>query len=275
MSGITSVMAGSNSALVINLTISANTTNYDLRAAIYAVGWNSADPVICNLTINSGVYVGSTSTSNPSLWVKALSKRSVVNIINNGYILGAGGNGGGGIGGPAMQIDFATNITNNNVIGGGGGGGGYGCGAGAFDGCATYSYMYGGGGGGGAGYLPGSGGPISGSRQNVVLDFRSATNGSAGGNTTAGAGGVGDYGFAFGRSPNLYMAGGGGGSGGGLGAAGSGGGDASWAGEAGFAAYPTRNPSAGSGGAAGACTTSGSNANITWVATGTRYGSLL
>ena len=128
--------------------------------------------------------------------------------------------------------------------------------------------------GGGAGYNVGTGGAISGTRQNAVIAFRSATNGSNGTNTAGGAGGQGDYGFAFGVSPNTYMAGGSGGSGGSLGVAGSSGGDGSWDGEDGFAYPRVRNPSAQAGGAAGYCTTTGSNAYITWAVTGTRYGTL-
>lgn len=281
MSGVLNMLVGSSSAFNFNATISANTTDYNLATAMTAAGWNGIDRVIATVTVNSGVYLGSSSTSTPALTVGTLPAASTVLITNNGFILGKGGNGAvpnssnGSPGGPALTIQYATTITNNNIIGGGGGGGGYGCGAGAFDGKTRYSYMLGGGAGGGAGYLAGSGGTVSGTRQNSVIAFVSATNGSSGTFTAGGSGGVGDYGFAFGVSPNSYMQSGGGGSGGGLGSSGGGGGDGSWAGEAGFAYYPVRNPAASSGGAAGACTTSGSNANITWAATGTRYGALL
>lgn len=281
MSGMLCMLVGSSSAFNFNATISANTTNYNLNTAMTAAGWNGIDRVIATVTVNSSVYVGSTSTSNPAFTVGVLPTASTVSITNNGYILGKGGNAGtpnsgvGQNGGPALTIGYATTITNNNIIGGGGGGGGYGCGAGAYapeDG--SLSYMYGGGGGGGAGYDVGSGGSVSGTRQNAVISFRSATNGSPGTYTAGGGGGVGDYGFAFGVSPNTYMAGGGGGAGGGLGASGGGGGDGSWAGEAGFAYPIVRNPAAGSAGAGGYCTTTGSNAYITWAVAGTRYGTL-
>ncbi len=44
-------------------TISADTLNYNLRAAAVAAGWNQTDPLNATVTINSGVYVGSSNTS--------------------------------------------------------------------------------------------------------------------------------------------------------------------------------------------------------------------
>ena len=83
------------------------------------------------LTIPAGVYVWSDDTSIPALKIDVNN----ATIVNNGYIIGRGGNGGnetgttsGGAGGPAIEVT-GTNafITNNSgaYIAGGGGGGGY------------------------------------------------------------------------------------------------------------------------------------------------------
>ena len=47
------------------LTISSNTNDYNIKSAAVAAGGDTSTPVI--LTINSGVTVGSTSTSTPAM----------------------------------------------------------------------------------------------------------------------------------------------------------------------------------------------------------------
>lgn len=88
------------------------------------------------LTIPIGVYVYSDDTSKPALEVSGWTTGDTVTIINKGFIMGKGGQGGGYInptglvpakvGGPAISILFNTTIDNtysNAYIGGGGGGG--------------------------------------------------------------------------------------------------------------------------------------------------------
>lgn len=226
----------------IALTISGDTHNYNIfanRGSEYEAG-NS----IITLTINSGIYVGSTSTGTPGLTIPTdFDAGDQINIINNGFIVGAGGNGGaggqtsghqvglsGGAGGPAILASRAVTITNNGTVGGGGGGGGGGgykqyCTSyyGSF--CTGYGVSNGGAGGGGAGYNAGSGG--------------SKTSGGGGGSSSGNG------------------SGGNGGSGGGLGSAGSSGAASSSYG-------------GGAGGAAG--NYANGNSNITWATTGTRVG---
>ena len=94
------------------LTISSNTNNYDIGAAVLAAGGDKATNV--QLTINPGVTVGSTSSGTAAMrtgtgWGSGVS----ITIYNNGSIIGASasnstgasgsggaGGGGGGPGGP-------------------------------------------------------------------------------------------------------------------------------------------------------------------------------
>lgn len=119
------------------------------------------------VTIATGVTVGSKSNSIAALDTGTFPSGSTLKIINNGSIVGLGGNGGnagwcdewggvgpggpGGAGGAALRARVATTIVNNGKMWGGGGGGG---GGGVRAGYGTV----GGGGGGGAGSLSGIGG---------------------------------------------------------------------------------------------------------------------
>lgn len=230
-------------------TISADTLNYNLRAAAVAAGWNQADPLNATVTINPGVYVGSSTTSGYGFDTGVtFPAGTTLAVINNGFIVGCGGNGGdslngvaaGSPGGPAFRAQAAVTVTNNGTIGGGGGGGGGGGRGLVYSGVIVV--RGGGGGGGGCGLNGGAGG----------AGGNGGGNGTAGSKTAAGAGGNG-------ASPA-----GAGGNGGGLGSAGSPG-------------SPGKDLEGGSiaggaGGAAGAAVVG--NSNITWAATGTRLGAI-
>lgn len=172
----------------INLTISANTTNYN----IYTSAGSPSDPVEVILTVNNGIYVGSSSVAAGLSTGTSWNAQSTIKIINNGFIVGGGGDGGnggdvggdgsnGGSGGNAINLGFNVSIDNGNgyVFGGGGGGGG---GAGPISGLQGAA---GGGGGGGRGYFGGAGG-AGGSGGGVP-----AGNGGNGGQSGAGGGGAG------------------------------------------------------------------------------------
>jgi len=233
---------GTQNAYVFNATISSNTQNYNIKSAAIAAGWNQVLPLIATITINSGVVVGSSSTGAYALQTgSTFPSGSSLTIINNGYIVGMGGNGAPGVGsgnggaggaaGPALLIQQATTIYNNSIIGGGGGGGGAG---GAGRSCRFGWTAAGGAGGGGAGNNAGS------------------PNGST---LSGGAGYVGGvYGSERGGT---------GGSGGGLGSTGGTGQNGSGSCSSGLG---------GGGGAGGACTSG--NSLITWATVGTRYGAL-
>ena len=246
----------------IALTISGDTHNYNIytnRGSEYEAG-NS----IITLTINSGIYVGSTSTGTAGLIIPSdFDAGDQINIINNGFIAGMGGAGGtgsthattgsgqaGGAGGPAILAQRAVTITNNGTVGGGGGGGGgsggrrY-CGQYFYGSCSGYNVNRGNGGGGGQGYNGGGAGQVSG---NVYGGSASAGIGGAGSKT-----GAGGSGYQSGNSPITAGTGGTLGNAGGAGGNGTGGG--------------------GSGGAGGAGGNyANGNSNITWATAGTRLG---
>ena len=75
------------------LTIASNVNNYNLSTALQSLGWTTAKRASVEVTINSGVTVGSTSTGSPAFLVN-LKDIDYVTIINNGNIFGAGGAGG-------------------------------------------------------------------------------------------------------------------------------------------------------------------------------------
>jgi len=106
-------------------TISSNTTNANLCALAIAAGWNGSSAVAA--TIGTNVYVYSTSTGTPGLCIPNTFPGGV-SIINNGFIVGKGGdtcfNNPGCAGGTALSIGRNVTITNNCYIAGGGGGGG-------------------------------------------------------------------------------------------------------------------------------------------------------
>lgn len=128
---------GKSRAFVANLVISSNTSDYNLRTAVVNSGWDQITPVDVVCTINSGVTVFASSTSvyafNTGSVYPALS---ALTIVNNGTILGRGGNGGNALtsttsgsgtsGGPALFVGAPCSIINNGRISGGGGGGGAG-----------------------------------------------------------------------------------------------------------------------------------------------------
>lgn len=191
-------------------TITSNQLQLSLYDYLRGINWMPFQPV--QLTINSGVYIWSDSTSTAALTIPS-SIKTQVTIINNGYILGRGGNGGtpfnaGSNGGPAIS-NAASNIVLINgsgaFIGGGGGGGGGGAGEGQSGGGGGAGGGRGGnaqttGGAGGAPGYAGSdadlGGDTSGGQRNNTLGKGGANGGSGAGRqendgTDSGAGGGG------------------------------------------------------------------------------------
>lgn len=269
---------GATNRVQVNITISSNQTNYVLntaKAAGYVAGITDV-----TVTINSGVYVSSSSTGTYALDVDtSWAAGDTVTIVNNGFILGMGGAGGagrnfnavgtpysagggavGGAGGPALRAQRAVSINNVGTIGGGGGGGGGGASGWVQldSGKNSYDLICAGGGGGGgqSGTLAaaaGAGGTASGSY------FR--YNGSAGQQGTASSRGTGGAGGTYSAS----YKGGNGGNGGVWGQSGA-------FGSATTGLIVVTNSNGLSGGAGGAAVNG--NGNITWVATGTRLGAI-
>ena len=188
---------GTQSSVIGNIAaFSVDTQNYTLNPAAvtgYVAGFTKV-----TVTINSGIYIGSSSTSTYALTITGFVNGDTVNLINNGFIIGAGGNGGAGRsnnsglpgdpGGNALLLECPVNITNNGTIAGGGGGGG------AADGGTTYGSCFGGGsdyagqgGGGGAGYNGGGAGSGSPAASAGTKTAGGAGAGAGGGPGIAGA----------------------------------------------------------------------------------------
>ena len=127
-------------------TFAANATNQTV--ALASLSGYSAGKSCITITINSGVYVYSTSTATPAITFTGGTTGDVLSIVNLGKIMGKGGDAGtncGAPGGNAISLSYPATINNTNAsayIGGGGGAGASGCGC---------SGVGGGGAGGGAG----------------------------------------------------------------------------------------------------------------------------
>ena len=133
---------------VLSANVSANTETYTFNPA--KVSGYIAGNTTATLTIDNGVYLYSNSISTPALTVSGWATGDTVYIVNNGFIMGRGGDGGtyssvskstvrAQNGGDAISLQHNTTIFNNGFIAGGGGGGG------------AANFAGGGGGGGGAG----------------------------------------------------------------------------------------------------------------------------
>ena len=187
---------GKSDRLVNTVTLAANSANYTFNPA--KVTGYIAGKTDAILIINTGIYVYATTTAGAGLTVSGWATGDTVTVINNGYIIGRGGNGAGGgsyngspggAGGIAISLSKSISITNNSYIAGGGGGGGEGPDNGG-------SYATGGGGGGGAG--GGNGGTILGGVGGtgggpglVGANSPNTRSGAGGGRVLPGVGGIG------------------------------------------------------------------------------------
>lgn len=137
-----------SASFVVNLTVLTDSFNFNMKAAAINAGWNQITPLSMTVTVNSGIKIGSTTASSVSFDTdQGFPVGSNLNLINNGSILGIGGEGGIGTdgyrdqteastgtviiypttrgfkGGTSLQAQVPLNVTNNGVIAGGGGGG--------------------------------------------------------------------------------------------------------------------------------------------------------
>ena len=143
-----------------------------------------------------------------------------VTIINNGQLVGKGGNGGGGSspaaggpgvnGGPAIIVSRPTTITNGplGVIAGGGGGGGGGTGYSFPAGKTGTNFVPGGGGGGGGGVVPGTGG-TNGNGTTTSSNGTATTGGAGAQPGTTGPSGLAGWGGSGGNLGSVGVRGGG------------------------------------------------------------------
>lgn len=157
------------------LDVVTSQNSYSVSVDLYATypSAPSNQPVCVVSTVQPGVDLTSLSSSDPAFTSGNLPSGSVLAIVNNGNILGKGGDGGiatdpargwtgeGEDGGTAIWIDVNTTIQNNfNIYGGGGGGNAMAFGL-SFQlpaGLPALGILIGAGGGGGAG--DGAGGNI-------------------------------------------------------------------------------------------------------------------
>ena len=200
---------GTQNRVALSVTYASSTANASLNLS--GLSGYIAGVSDITITVNSGVYLYATSTGNAGLGLTGGTTGDTLTIVNNGFIIGQGGNGFSNTstaatsGGPALSLSLNATINNTNgsayIAGGGGGGGngtnfegGGGGGAGGGNGGTGYSGRAGGGGGG-----VGSAGATGTSNTSV-------TGGSGGG---SGGGGGGQSGNAKGTT--VYGSGGGGG----------------------------------------------------------------
>lgn len=150
MSGFLSMMIGASGTF--KAIISTNQQELNLASWAASNGWDTSSPA--EITINSGVYIWSNNTSTPALTTGNFPIS--LKIINNGKIIGKGGNGSssassvvaGYPGGHAISLGCNCTIdsTSGYIAGGGGGGA-----------SSHRNYVTGGGGGGAGGGTGGTG----------------------------------------------------------------------------------------------------------------------
>lgn len=153
----------------VALTVDTPTANYDICTEAIA---SAGDVTGLDITLTNNSTIYSTNTANAALTTGTCPANSIT-LVNNGEIIGAGGDGGGGgdynwpvvnlagkpgeDGGDAIdvQLDLIIDDNTGQIYGGGGGGGG----GAAAD--SIFALSPGSGGGGGAGYNnSGAGGSV-------------------------------------------------------------------------------------------------------------------
>jgi hypothetical protein len=194
-SGVISLSDFYGKSNVTTIEITENRTQYVLSPAVvpdYVAGGTKVQ-----LNIGEDVYLYATNTSVAALTITGFVSGDEVLIVNEGYILGMGGQGGlidsypqygyGVAGGPAISLGFNATIENNRYICGGGGGG-----------SMDFNFDGGGGGAGGgkggnAGYAPllGNDGGLGGAPGMAGGNGRSPQAGGGGGRIVPGIGGLG------------------------------------------------------------------------------------
>jgi hypothetical protein len=112
------------------ITISVSTNNVNL----FTLAGSPATAGNYQFIVNSGVVVGSTSSTSPAMDTGTFPTNSNIWLVNNGTIQGAGGNGGNfnntspvpAAGGTGLNVSYPITITNGSgsIEGGGGGGSG-------------------------------------------------------------------------------------------------------------------------------------------------------
>lgn len=264
LGGVASGQIGMNSFYgkfnLYTYTVTANKTNFCMRAGAVAAGWNGTTKL--SVVVNSGVIISASCTGNYAMTISGAYPNGVT-LTNNGVIVGAGGTGGNGArsqcyahgpcglcstpgGGGQIALRVTSPVIINNTSGtiAGGGGGGGGGGAACCPGIGGGS----GGGGGRSSYVYNSPGGGGGAPQTQQYQGPRGNSGGTGTYYGAGAGGA-----AL--------------TGGYCQSSGAGGDGGNWGSAGGSGSVPGAR-----GGGGGGPATSGSATYITWSGTGTRYG---
>ena len=183
---------------IVEIVISENRTQYTLSPS-EVPGYLAGETKV-QLRIDEDVYLYSTDINAPALTVIGFVAGDEVTIVNEGYVMGKGGQGGqtdafppyaiGEPGGPAVSVFFPVTIENNRYIAGGGGGGSggvdYGAGGGGAGGGKGGNTSISGGPDGGAG-----GGPGMAGQDGQIVPTAGAGAGGGGGRILPGIGGAG------------------------------------------------------------------------------------
>ena len=191
------------------LNVTNSTLNYNMSTDLYNT-YPSAptNQPICVLTVvGTGVEISSASAAQPAFTTGNIPTGSLVAVINNGNILGKGGDGGvaynpgngstgaGLNGGNAIDLTLPCTVENNfNIYGGGGGGNAMAFGVGYQIPVVniTFGIFIGSGGGGGAGGpLAGGVGGLGGSSPGAVVGINYYVPGQNGTSGQFGVGGDG------------------------------------------------------------------------------------
>jgi hypothetical protein len=210
--GSVNLASGRGKSYLYELFLNSNAINVNARTVAISQGWNQVSPL--KIIISSGVYIYSESTSSPALTISG-SFPGGVTLVNNGFIIGMGGRGGGpasdpgyintqgwsgNSGGPAISLGANVTIENNSYIAGGGGGS-----AGVTISGSTTTTLGGAGGAGGGSAAP-----------NILVNLGVYPGGAGGGPGSSGANGavqVGNNGvigaFQFNNSIGFRSGGGG------------------------------------------------------------------
>lgn len=105
---------------------------------LFSVSGSPSSPIRLKAVINPGVSIYASSANTPALSISGFPAGSEILLVNNGTIIGAGGNGATGSaygqgfvnsaqrGGTAVRCTNNVTIQNNGTLAGGGGGGGQG-----------------------------------------------------------------------------------------------------------------------------------------------------
>jgi hypothetical protein len=255
----------------VRLVISSNTSDYDIHTSATSSPSYSPVGTFIEVVVNPGVRVSTFSTSYAMFLPSNSPPSNNVKIINQGEIVGTGGQGGpnsiagsgnpGSAGRDAIAIQRPISIDNQGTIAGGGGGGGAGGGYSLGrpikqGGPVSYFGGSGGGGAGAYGTSPTAPGGLAGASPSPAY---------AGADGTPTSGGAGGSGTPILTQPLYTSYPGPGGAGGGLGSSGVAGTDGTSSGPA-----PQGTRTAGVGGAAGNYIVG--NPFVTWINNGTRQG---